>query len=110
MMDRKLKTYPEAARVIALYLDEFCDENKDYINMIADASRLANKEIERLRNLLPDGGGKCDWRRSFDGHFNISCANETNQRGNGQFLPDEKIKTTKWNFKHCPYCGKEIRA
>jgi hypothetical protein len=48
----KLKTYPEAARVIALYLEGFCDKNKDYVNMIADASRLAYEEINRLRSKL----------------------------------------------------------
>ena len=48
----KLKTYPEAARVVALYLDEFCDRDLDYVNMIAEASREASKEIERLRSIL----------------------------------------------------------
>lgn len=47
-----LKTYQEAARVIALYLKEFCNYELDYVNMIAQASRLANKEIELLRNKL----------------------------------------------------------
>lgn len=48
----KLSTYPEAARVVALYLNEFCDRDMDYINMIAEASREANKEIERLRGIV----------------------------------------------------------
>jgi hypothetical protein len=48
----KLKTYPEAARVISLYLEEFCDKDKDYVNMIADASRIAYEEINRLRSKL----------------------------------------------------------
>ena len=45
----KLDTYQQAARVIALYLDEFCDKNLDYINMVADASRKASEEIKQLR-------------------------------------------------------------
>jgi hypothetical protein len=47
----------------------------------------------------------CNWVRSFDGHFNISCADETGERANGNFKPDQKLKGTKWNFKYCPYCG-----
>lgn len=47
---------------------------------------------------------KCYWVRSFDGHFNISCANETNERANGQF------KNGKWNFIYCPYCGRKIEV
>ena len=48
-MTDKLQTYEEAARVIALYLDEFCDKGLNYVNMIADASRRANNEIIKLR-------------------------------------------------------------
>jgi hypothetical protein len=43
--------YPEAARAIALYLLEFCDENFFYPDMIADAARKAAKEIENLRHI-----------------------------------------------------------
>jgi hypothetical protein len=53
---------------------------------------------------------KCKWIRSFDGHFNISCVNETGERANGNFKPDNKFQHTTWNFKYCPYCGKEIKV
>jgi len=52
----------------------------------------------------------CIWDRVFDGHFNISCVNQTGERANGNFKPDNRICTTTWNFKYCPYCGKEIRV
>lgn len=51
--------YAESARAIHIYLKEFCDESLSFPNMIADASRKASEEIERLRNnqtlTLPDG-------------------------------------------------------
>jgi hypothetical protein len=50
----KIKTYPEAARVIALYLEEFCDKNLPYPAMIADAARKACFEIEDLRRSSKD--------------------------------------------------------
>jgi len=52
MANEKIETYPEAARVIALWLGEFCDEDRPYPDMIAEASRRAAKEIERLRYLI----------------------------------------------------------
>jgi hypothetical protein len=51
----------------------------------------------------------CEWFRSFDGHFNISCANETNHRANGEFHSDRAIRETKWDFSFCPYCGRKIQ-
>lgn len=50
----------------------------------------------------------CEWTRSFDGHFNIGCANETNTSGNGNFKSSGHW-IAKWEFKHCPYCGLEIQ-
>jgi hypothetical protein len=50
----------------------------------------------------------CKWLRAFDGHFNISCVNETKQRANGEFKSDTQYKTAEWDFKFCPYCGGEI--
>ncbi len=44
---------------------------------------------------------KCVWVKAFDWHYNLSSANETNQRGNYEF-------NNKWKFKYCPYCGREI--
>lgn len=44
---------------------------------------------------------KCNWTMAFDGHYNLSCANETNERGNHEF-------NNKWKFKYCPYCGGKI--
>ena len=52
--------------------------------------------------------GKCEWVRVFDGHFNIGCVNETGQRANGNFKRDNQTSDTKWDFKYCPYCGREI--
>ena len=44
--DCKILTYPEAARVIALYLSDYCDEKLPYSNMIAEASRRASEYIK----------------------------------------------------------------
>ena len=41
--------YAQAARTIELYLKEFCDKKLPYDEMIADASRKASAEIERLQ-------------------------------------------------------------
>lgn len=49
-MNREVETYEEAARVIALWLKEFCDYDLNYPAMIADAARRASKEIDRLRS------------------------------------------------------------
>jgi hypothetical protein len=48
----------------------------------------------------------CVWGRAFDGHFNISCANETKERANGIFKGKEF--GAKWEFIYCPYCGNKI--
>jgi hypothetical protein len=53
---------------------------------------------------------KCKWLRIFDGHFNISCVNETGERANGMFKPCDNYSDSKWNFKYCPYCGREIEV
>lgn len=47
---------------------------------------------------------KCRWLRQFDGHFAISCP--TGERANGQFKG--KDNGARWEFKFCPYCGREI--
>ena len=49
-------------------------------------------------------GVMCKWVKGFDGHFNISCVGETGQRANYDF----KGRNAKWEFKYCPYCGREI--
>jgi hypothetical protein len=49
----------------------------------------------------------CIWVRSLDEHFNISCVNKTKQRGNKQFK--SITGASQWNFKYCPYCGREIK-
>lgn len=41
--------YPEAARVIALYLEEFCDQELRYPDMIADAARKAAASLQSER-------------------------------------------------------------
>ena len=50
---------------------------------------------------------ECIWERSFDGHFNIGCVNETKKRANGNFKGEEKGAT--WEFIYCPYCGRLIK-
>ena len=52
MANGKIETYPEAARVIHLWLEDFCDESLAYPAMIAEAARRASKEIERLKKCL----------------------------------------------------------
>ena len=52
MANGKIETYPEAARAIALWLKEFCDPDRTCPDMIAEASRRAASEIERLRKCL----------------------------------------------------------
>lgn len=48
----------------------------------------------------------CTWTRAFDGHFNITCP--SGMRANRTFKKDRKHKDTRWDFKYCPYCGREI--
>lgn len=50
---------------------------------------------------------KCKWARVFDGHFNIGCVGKTKKRGNGNFKKDDH-NPAQWDFKYCPYCGREI--
>lgn len=59
------------------------------------------KEIEAVKNRV------CEWTRAFDGHFNISCTDETNKRANGNFKGTDNIYA-KWEFYYCPYCGGKI--
>ena len=42
--------YAASARIISLYLKEFCNKHLPYDEMIAEASKKAEAEIERLRN------------------------------------------------------------
>lgn len=51
-MNREIETYEESARVIHLWLEEFCDTKKIFPAMIADASRKAGNEIKYLRNKI----------------------------------------------------------
>lgn len=44
--------YPAAARVIALWLKPFCNENQSYPNMIAGAAREAAIRITQLEDAL----------------------------------------------------------
>lgn len=54
MADGKIETYDKAARVVHLYLKEFCDENRTYPDMIAEAARRAAEEIEHLRGVIEE--------------------------------------------------------
>jgi len=78
MTKEKIETYPEAARVIHLWLAEFCDENRTYPDMIAEASRRAAKEIERLRHLTPveaDAQNPCRFCvNAKEDNFNVFCS------------------------------------
>jgi hypothetical protein len=58
---------------------------------------------------------KCQWFKKFDGHYSISCVKETGKRANFNFkkYPFDNFgyqARTKWEFKYCPYCGKEIEV
>lgn len=44
--------YPAAARAIALWLTEYCDESLPYPDMVADAARKAARHIEALKKKL----------------------------------------------------------
>lgn len=48
LKEKALEKYATAARVIALYLCDFCDKAKPYDEMIADAVRRAAARLERL--------------------------------------------------------------
>ena len=50
----------------------------------------------------------CIWDRSFDGHFNIDCADKTNQRANGKWRNASQCDGQTWQFVYCPYCGRRI--
>lgn len=54
--------YYEAARVVHLYLDKFCDESLPYPDMISDAARQARERINELEADLK----KCqsDWEKA----------------------------------------------
>jgi len=54
MEEEKILTYPEAARVISLYLEEFCDTDLPYTNMIAEAAREADRQIKKLQIIIED--------------------------------------------------------
>lgn len=41
--------YSAVARIIALYLDRFCDRSLPYPEMVAEAARKADAELQRLR-------------------------------------------------------------
>ena len=75
------------------------DQNKWYVN--SDEGR------DVLIKMLLDKKETCTWTRAFDNHFNISCVNETGERGNGNFKG--KDKGAKWEFAYCPYCGRKIK-
>ena len=48
-LEETVQRYASAARVIALYLKEFCDETLPYSDMIAEASRKAETKLGYLR-------------------------------------------------------------
>lgn len=50
-----LDDYASSARVIALYLKQFCDTSLNYPNMIADAARKACEALEKYKQAEKDG-------------------------------------------------------
>lgn len=48
-MSEKELDYPEAARVVYLWLKNFCDESLKYPDMIAESARRARAEIDSLK-------------------------------------------------------------
>ena len=65
-----------------------------------------DKYVEWNTQPQPEGeGDRCKWIRVFDGHFNISCP--SGERANGDFKRDNDHYAN-WEFKFCPYCGREI--
>lgn len=50
-----LDDYASSARVIALYLKQFCDTSLNYPNMIADAARKACEALEKYQKSKQEG-------------------------------------------------------
>lgn len=88
-----------------LCIEELDEYNEDTFNSCTNKGYNEAREEDQLvvTRLLAERVGECLWTRSFDAHFNLSCANETHQRGNGNF------KGAKWEFVYCPYCGRKIK-
>ncbi len=53
-----LEDYATAARVVALYLEEFCDPRLLYPAMMAESARRAAMEIQRLRAVIEQRQGE----------------------------------------------------
>lgn len=76
------------------------------LNLSESIKQLENGEVVKLDKAIEEEKVEeieksCNWTRSFDYHYNLSCANETNERGNYEF-------NNKWKFIYCPYCGGKI--
>lgn len=54
MAKEKIETYEEAARAIAVWLEEFCDETKAYPEMIADATKKAMRSLTFYRERIEE--------------------------------------------------------
>lgn len=74
----KITEYDEAARVIHLHLNKYCDESLPFPAMVADAARVANRNINELKehflDLLAQGCGAFNHKKAiyeYD-HFYIS--------------------------------------
>jgi hypothetical protein len=63
-----IDAYATSARVISLYLEDFCNPNLAYSEMIADASRKASKQITMLKKALELAceSIKCESTRSLN--------------------------------------------
>jgi hypothetical protein len=59
-------SYATAARIIALYLNDYCDNKLNYTEMIADAARKANEEIKRLESMTTVLSDELDFAKMLE--------------------------------------------
>ena len=65
----KITEYDEAARVIHLHLNKYCDDSLPFPAMAADAARVANRKINELEghllDLLAQGCGEFNHKKAI---------------------------------------------
>ena len=89
-------------------IEDLVKENKEQRESIKYLeAAIATREIRHKKQIADlEAKKSCKWQKSFDGHFNIGCVNETHERANGQFKGDG----TTWEFNYCPYCSGKIEV
>ena len=70
--------------------------------------KCASESLALLVSEIEERDKPCKWMRAFDGHFNISCCNKTNQRANGRWKGAGSVSGKTWEFDFCPYCGHPV--